>query len=52
MAFPKFRGDSKLTWAYRVALNNMITLYRKTKRSINTIEFEGRQHFLNDVEYD
>lgn len=52
-AFPKFRGDSKFsTWAYRVALNTAITLYRKTKRSINTIEFEGRQHFLNDVEYD
>ena len=52
-AFPKFRGDSKFsTWAYRVALNTAITLYRKTKRSINTVEFEGRQHFLNDVEYD
>lgn len=52
-AFPKFRGDSKFsTWAYRVALNTAITLYRKTKRSISTVEFEGRQHFLNDVEYD
>jgi RNA polymerase sigma-70 factor (ECF subfamily) len=51
-AFPKFRGDSKFsTWAYRVALNTAITLYRKNKRSIATIEFEGRQHFLNDVDY-
>ena len=51
-AFPKFRGDSKFsTWAYRVALNTAITLYRKTKRSISTVEFEGRQHFLKDVEY-
>lgn len=51
-AFPKFRGDSKFsTWAYRVALNTAITLYRKNKRSIATVEYEGRQHFIKDIEY-
>jgi RNA polymerase sigma-70 factor (ECF subfamily) len=51
-AFPKFRGDSKFsTWAYRVALNTAITLYRKNKRTIATVEYEGRQHFIKDVEY-
>ena len=51
-AFPKFRGDSKFsTWAYRVALNTAITLYRKNKRSLSTVEYEGRQHFIKDVEY-
>ncbi|CAN1571278.1 RpoE DNA-directed RNA polymerase specialized sigma subunit, sigma24 homolog [Flavobacteriaceae bacterium] len=51
-AFPKFRGDSKFsTWAYRVALNTAITLYRKSKRSIATVEYEGRQHFTHDIEY-
>lgn len=52
-AFPKFRGDSKFsTWAYRVALNTAITLYRKDKRSVTTTEFEGRQHYTPEVEYD
>lgn len=51
-AFPKFRGESKFsTWAYRVALNTAITLYRKNKRSISTVEYEGRQHFIKEVDY-
>ena len=51
-AFPKFRGESKFsTWAYRVALNKANTLYRKSKRSIATVEYEGRQHFTYDIEY-
>lgn len=51
-AFPKFRGESKFsTWAYRVALNTAITLYRKNKRSIATVEYEGRQHFIKEVDY-
>jgi RNA polymerase sigma-70 factor (ECF subfamily) len=51
-AYPKFRGDSKFsTWTYRVALNTAITLYRKTKRSINTIEFEGQKHFTPNIDY-
>ena len=51
-AFPKFRGDSKFsTWTYRVALNTAITLYRKTKRSIDTVEFEGQKHFTPNIDY-
>ena len=51
-AFPKFRGDSKFsTWAYRVALNTAITLYRKSTRSITTISYEGQKHFLTQDEY-
>ncbi|HSD15215.1 MAG TPA: sigma-70 family RNA polymerase sigma factor [Flavobacterium sp.] len=49
-AFPQFRGDSKFTtWAYRVALNTAITLYRKKTKSINTIEFDSTIHrFVHD----
>lgn len=36
-AYPKFRGDSKFsTWMYRVSFNTAISLYRKTKRNIET----------------
>lgn len=52
-AFPKFRGDSKFsTWAYRVALNTAITLYRKSTRSIATSEYDGTKHFLKQEDYD
>ena len=52
-AFPKFRGDSKFsTWMYRVALNTAITLYRKSKRSINTQEFDSVQFKIKSEEYD
>ena len=51
-AFPKFRGDSKFsTWAYRVALNTAITLYRKSKRSIQTIGYEKQEFFINHEDY-
>lgn len=41
-AYPKFRGDAKFsTWMYRVGLNTAITLYRKSKRSIQTQNFES-----------
>jgi RNA polymerase sigma-70 factor (ECF subfamily) len=51
-AFPQFRGDAKFTtWAYRVGLNTAITLYRKTKRTVNTIEFDNTLHKINQDEY-
>ena len=51
-AFPNFRGDSKFsTWAYRVALNTAITLYRKSTRTVATTSFEAQKHFISQEEY-
>ena len=52
-AYPKFRGDSKFTtWMYRVALNTAITLYRKSKRSIKTQDYESVMFKIASTEYD
>jgi RNA polymerase sigma-70 factor (ECF subfamily) len=52
-AYPKFRGDAKFsTWMYRVALNTAITLYRKSKRTINTQDFDGVEFKMKAEEYD
>ena len=52
-AFPKFRGDSKFsTWMYRVSLNTAITLYRKSKRQIDTQDFESLSFKIKSEEYD
>lgn len=52
-AYPKFRGDSKFsTWMYRVALNTAITLYRKSKRSIKTQEFDTVSFKIKAQEFD
>ena len=51
-AFPKFRGESKFsTWAYRVALNTAITLYRKSTRSVKTVGYEQHQYFIKQEDY-
>lgn len=51
-AFPQFRGEAKFTtWAYRIALNTAITLFRKKKRSIDTIEFNSTTHKIDFEEY-
>ncbi|MCF6168599.1 sigma-70 family RNA polymerase sigma factor [Lutibacter sp.] len=52
-AYPKFRGDSKLsTWMYRVGLNTAITLYRKSKRTIKTQDFDSVLHKIQSTDYD
>ena len=52
-AYPKFRGDSKFsTWMYRVALNTAITLYRKSKRKVQTQDYEGVSFKITAEEYD
>ena len=51
-AFPKFRGDSKFsTWAYRVALNTAITLYRKSKRMIQPSGVDTSNIYIKQEEY-
>jgi len=52
-AYPKFRGDSKFsTWMYRIAINTAITLYRKSKRSILTQDYESVIFKIKADEYD
>ncbi|WP_046755727.1 RNA polymerase sigma factor [Kordia jejudonensis] len=52
-AYPKFRGDSKFsTWMYRVALNTAITLYRKSKRSVKTQDYESVIFKITSEDYD
>ena len=52
-AYPKFRGESKLsTWMYRIGLNTAITLYRKSKRSIVTQDFDSVLYRIETTSYD
>lgn len=52
-AYPKFRGDSKLsTWMYRIGLNTAITLYRKSTRTIKTQDFDSVLYRIKSTEYD
>ncbi|MCK5638884.1 MAG: RNA polymerase sigma factor [Flavobacteriaceae bacterium] len=52
-AYPKFRGDSKFsTWMYRVAFNTAISLYRKSKRSIDTSQIYDNLKELEYHDYD
>jgi RNA polymerase sigma factor (sigma-70 family) len=52
-AYPKFRGESKFsTWMYKVAINTAITLYRKSKRQIQTNDITDFQYKLESEEYD
>lgn len=51
-AYPKFRGDAKFsTWAYRIALNTAISLYRIKKRSITTVQWENALENIRYEEY-
>lgn len=52
-AYPKFRGEAKFsTWMYRVALNTAITLYRKSKKRIDTQDYESVIFKIKSDEYD
>ena len=52
-SFDRFEGKSKFTtWMYRVGLNTAITLYRKSKRRINTQEFDALEFKIKAEEYD
>lgn len=52
-AYPKFRGEAKFsTWMYRVSLNTAITLYRKSKRSVKTQDFDSVLFKIEAKEYD
>ncbi len=52
-AYPKFRGEAKFsTWMYRVALNTAITLYRKSKKRIDTQDYEAVIFKIKADEYD
>jgi RNA polymerase sigma-70 factor (ECF subfamily) len=52
-AYPKFRGDAKFsTWMYRVALNTAITLYRKSKKNVKTLDDETVFFKIKADEYD
>lgn len=52
-AYPNFKGESKFTtWAYRVALNTAISLYRTKKRKITTVEWDNSLQNIRYEEYD
>jgi RNA polymerase sigma-70 factor (ECF subfamily) len=52
-AYPKFRGESKFsTWMYRVALNTAITLYRKSKKRVQTQDYDTVIFKIKTEEYD
>lgn len=51
-AYPNFRGDAKFsTWAYRVALNTAISLFRKSKKEVQTTDLEMHSFKLKYDEY-
>lgn len=52
-AYPKFRGESKFsTWMYRVAFNTAISLYRKSKKNIDTSPIYDNYKELEYQDYD
>jgi len=52
-AYPKFRGESKFsTWMYRVAFNTAISLFRKTKRNVETTQIYDNLKELEYHDYD
>ncbi|MFD2598137.1 RNA polymerase sigma factor [Sphingobacterium corticis] len=51
-AYPSFKGQAKFTtWAYRVALNTAISLYRVKKRRVETVTWDNAIHNMVYEEY-
>ena len=51
--YSKFRGEAKFsTWMYRVALNTAISLYRKSTRTIKTLDISDVSYKVQSLEYD
>lgn len=52
-AYPKFRGEAKFsTWMYRIGLNTAITLFRKSKRQVQTQDFDSVLFRIASTDYD
>lgn len=52
-AYPSFRADAKFsTWAYRICLNTAITLFRNSRRRVNTVEYSTLPIQIANDEYD
>lgn len=52
-SYPKFKGESKFsTWAYRVALNTAISIFRTNRRGIPTVEWDETFQNIHYQEYD
>lgn len=51
-AYPGFRGDAKFsTWAYRIGLNTAISLFRKSKKQIDTTSLNTSIHHFEYSSY-
>lgn len=51
-SYPNYKGDSKFsTWAYRVALNTAISLFRKTSKGIKTTDVDFSLYQFSSEEY-
>lgn len=52
-AYPSFKGDAKFsTWAYRVALNTAISLFRIKKRKIEMVPWDNKVLNIRCEDYD
>ncbi|MCY4778617.1 sigma-70 family RNA polymerase sigma factor [Sphingobacterium sp. UT-1RO-CII-1] len=52
-SYPTFKGNSKFsTWAYRVALNTAISLFRTKKRNVETVDWDVAVNYISYPEYD
>ena len=52
-SYPTFQGNAKFTtWAYRVALNTAISLFRNKSRKISTVDWDNSLQNIHYEEYD